>query len=101
MPARFLDLAPDRQALAFEQAGTQRGVHPGIVEKDFWVTWLLKILFSHCELGPHLVFKGGTCLSKVFGVIEFAASAFQRGVALHVRAARHHATAFVAIRLAT
>ncbi|TKS60512.1 MAG: hypothetical protein EWM72_01246 [Nitrospira sp.] len=70
MPARFLELEPDRRALAFEQAGTQRGVHPGIVEKDFWVTWLLKILFSHGELGPHLVFKGGTCLSKVFGVID-------------------------------
>ncbi len=34
-------------------------------------------------------------------IIEFVAQAFQRGVALHIRAARHHATAFVAIRLAT
>ena len=34
-------------------------------------------------------------------IIQFAAQAFQRGVALHVRAARHHATAFVAIRLAS
>ena len=34
-------------------------------------------------------------------IIRFAASAFQRGVALHVRAARHHAAAFVEIRLPT
>lgn len=34
-------------------------------------------------------------------IIRFAAPAFQRGVALHVRAAKHHATAFVAIRLTT
>ncbi len=34
-------------------------------------------------------------------IIQFATQAFQRGVVLHARAARHHATAFVAIRLAT
>ncbi len=32
-------------------------------------------------------------------IVRFAGSAFQRGVALHGRAGRHHATAFVAIRL--
>ena len=40
-----------------------------LLEKDFWVCWLLGILFeSRCAGG--LVFKGGTALSKVFGVIE-------------------------------
>jgi hypothetical protein len=40
-----------------------------MVEKDFWVSWTLAALFENPELGSHLVFKGGTSLSKVFGVI--------------------------------
>jgi len=67
---RFLALPPQRRALAFEQAATQRAVDAVLIEKDFWVCWLLGMLFSQPELGPHLVFKGGTSLSKVFGVIE-------------------------------
>ncbi len=41
-----------------------------MVEKDFWVCWLLGLLFADAELSPHLVFKGGTSLSKVYGVID-------------------------------
>jgi hypothetical protein len=67
---RFLALTPARRALAFEQAAIRRAVDAVIIEKDFWVCWLLGILFSQPELGPHLVFKGGTSLSKVFGVID-------------------------------
>jgi predicted nucleotidyltransferase component of viral defense system len=40
------------------------------VEKDFWVSWILGIIFSDSELGPHFVFKGGTSLSKVYKVID-------------------------------
>lgn len=66
----FLSLTPQRRALAFEQAATQRAVGAVIVEKDFWVCWLLAQLFSQMELAPHMVFKGGTSLSKVFGLID-------------------------------
>ena len=38
-------------------------------KNDFWVVWLLAQIFSQPELGDHAVFKGGTSLSKVFGVI--------------------------------
>src|SRR5271163_2822008 len=41
-----------------------------MVEKDFWVSWTLAVLFAHPEFASQLVFKGGTSLSKVFGVIE-------------------------------
>ena len=41
-----------------------------LIEKDFWVCWLLGLLFADPELAPHLVFKGGTSLSKVYGIIE-------------------------------
>ena len=66
----FLELPPERRALAFDQAATSRGLHSAILEKDFWVCWLLGILFSEPDLAPHLVFKGGTSLSKVYNAID-------------------------------
>ena len=41
-----------------------------VVEKDFWVCWTLKHLFEHPALSKLLIFKGGTSLSKVFGLID-------------------------------
>jgi predicted nucleotidyltransferase component of viral defense system len=70
-PARtFLALSIARRDLAFEQAAAARGLNAAILEKDFWVCWLVCVLFAQSEIGPHLVFKGGTSLSKVFGVID-------------------------------
>lgn len=41
------------------------------VEKDFWVCWTLDALFNGLEPGlPRLLFKGGTSLSKGYGLIE-------------------------------
>lgn len=54
----------------FEESARRRGVLPAITEKDFWVCWVLKKLFESRELSKHLVFKGGTSLSKVYGVID-------------------------------
>ncbi len=58
-----------RRAQAFSQAAAQRSLNEVIIEKDFWVCWALRALFSSDALAPHLVFKGGTCLSKVYGAI--------------------------------
>ncbi len=70
-PARqFLALTPERRALAFGQAATEQALDPVLLEKDFWVCWLLGVLFAEPKLAPHLVFKGGTSLSKVFNVID-------------------------------
>jgi len=54
----------------FEESALRRGVLPAITEKDFWVCWVLKKLFESKELSRYLVFKGGTSLSKVYGVID-------------------------------
>jgi hypothetical protein len=59
----------DRSDL-FRETAAQMGFHPAIVEKDFWVCWTLKHLFTHSEYGAHLIFKGGTTLSKVYCVIQ-------------------------------
>ncbi len=67
---RFLALAPERRALAFEQAAAGRAGQQVMLEKDFWVSWLLGVLFTLPDIAPHLVFKGGTSLSKAYGVID-------------------------------
>ncbi len=64
----FLALDAADRALAFEQAALRRQCSPVMVEKDFWVSWLQRELFA--ESHGSLVFKGGTSLSKVFGVID-------------------------------
>ena len=69
MKLGFLTLAEDDRRLYFEQAAITRNLSPVVMEKDFWVCWLLGILFES-EFAGSLVFKGGTSLSKVFGVIE-------------------------------
>ncbi|MEX0720603.1 MAG: nucleotidyl transferase AbiEii/AbiGii toxin family protein [Balneolaceae bacterium] len=39
------------------------------IEKDYWVTYALKTIFTH-EIGEDTIFKGGTALSKCFNLIE-------------------------------
>lgn len=69
MKLGFLALPAEERRLYFEQAALKRNASPVILEKDFWVSWLLGILFESPFAGS-LVFKGGTSLSKVFGVID-------------------------------
>lgn len=61
--------AQDRSDL-FRAAADRLGVTSAIIEKDFWVCWTLRRLYSLPTLADHLYFKGGTSLSKVFGAIE-------------------------------
>jgi hypothetical protein len=69
MKLGFLELPEDERRLYIEQAATRRSLSPMILEKDFWVCWLLGVLFES-KFAGNLVFKGGTSLSKVFGVID-------------------------------
>ena len=66
----FLSFSEDRRRTVCEQAQDKLGLPPAIIEKDFWVCWTLKKLFNLPEWGPHLTFKGGTSLSKGWGLIE-------------------------------
>ena len=70
MSNAFLSLAAQDRKLAFDDAALTLQLGAVILEKDFWVSWLLGQLFAQPELAPFLVFKGGTSLSKVFGVID-------------------------------
>jgi len=70
MSHQFLALPWADRRLAFNDAALALRLNAIILEKDFWVSWLLGLLFAQPELAPFLVFKGGTSLSKVFGVID-------------------------------
>ena len=59
----------DRRELFLESASLM-GVRAAIVEKDFWVVWVLDKIFSDKRLSKILMFKGGTSLSKVFNLIK-------------------------------
>lgn len=61
--------APERRLL-IEQTAARQGVVPVIMEKDFWVCWTLGRIFSTPDIAQHTIFKGGTSISKVFGVID-------------------------------
>ena len=70
LAASFVALPSERRSLAFAQTAARMSASSVMVEKDFWVCWLLGLLFVDPESAPHLVFKGGTSLSKVYGVID-------------------------------
>lgn len=60
----------DRRDL-FIAAARRLGTTEQNVEKDFWVCWTLDALFNGLAPGgPRLLFKGGTSLSKAYGLID-------------------------------
>lgn len=63
-------LSVTERELYFDASANESGLPFEIIEKDFWVVWILERLFSLPDLNEHLTFKGGTSLSKVYGVIQ-------------------------------
>ena len=61
--------AEDRRAF-IDEAAARRDLTPIIIEKDFWVCWTLRRLIMCPDLAGHMTFKGGTSLSKAYGIIE-------------------------------
>jgi hypothetical protein len=64
--------APQRDRLDLFLATANRlGTPIGNVEKDFWVCWTLNALYHERPANePRLLFKGGTSLSKAYGLID-------------------------------
>src|SRR5438874_13836702 len=54
----------------FSETAERMNVAEAIIEKDFWVCWVLKQLFSNKAFSGRLLFKGGTSLSKIFKAIN-------------------------------
>jgi predicted nucleotidyltransferase component of viral defense system len=67
---RFINLSEENRKAAFLKAKSEIGLPEDIIEKDFWVCWTLKELFLLDKIKHNLTFKGGTSLSKVYGLIK-------------------------------
>ena len=67
--AEFFELSAEERLEALAQAADASGRPPHLLEKDVWVVWSLRHLFT-APYAPHLVFKGGTSLSKAYGIIQ-------------------------------
>ena len=55
--------------MILEQTAIKQGLPKQAIEKDLWVTALLQIIFN-MPCADSFVFKGGTSLSKVWGLIN-------------------------------
>ncbi|VVE49490.1 hypothetical protein PCO31111_04635 [Pandoraea communis] len=62
-----LSTAEQYEALAFSSVQTGKPIH--LLEKDVWVVWVLRTLFTSA-LATDLTFKGGTSLSKAYKLID-------------------------------
>jgi hypothetical protein len=69
LPESYFHLSTKDQAGALAAGASASGRPPHLLEKDIWVVWALSTLFES-EFGAHLVFKGGTALSKAYKVIQ-------------------------------
>jgi hypothetical protein len=69
MAESYLKLSADDRLEALGVAATASGRPIHLLEKDIWVVWALQGLFES-KLGEHLVFKGGTSLSKGYRIIQ-------------------------------
>lgn len=66
----FATLPHEDRSDVFMVVAQEKGMHPAIVEKDFWVCWALDYLFGKSAFKDSFAFKGGTSLSKGFDLIE-------------------------------
>jgi len=66
----FLRLSNEDKRIVFRNTAQKRGFHESIVEKDFWVCLTLDYLFHENKWKDSFVFKGGTSLSKAYGLIR-------------------------------
>lgn len=66
----FYKASVEEKRLVFQEIAKQRKIQDFAVEKDWWVVQTLDIIFSQLEVAEHLLFKGGTSLSKAWQLIN-------------------------------
>jgi predicted nucleotidyltransferase component of viral defense system len=67
----FLSASEKDRVDTFLAASQRLGANVQYIEKDFWVCWTLDVLYHGLPGGgPRLMFKGGTWLSKAYGLIN-------------------------------
>ena len=66
---KYTDLTEVQQQELLMQANIATRIQKKNIEKDWWVTQVLKAIFA-LPYAEHLSFKGGTSLSKAWNIIE-------------------------------
>jgi len=66
---QWFNLSDNNKRDIFNQVSISNGLPAFAIEKDWWVTNVLRIIFS-LPVSEHLIFKGGTSLSKGWNLIE-------------------------------
>ncbi|MCR4664565.1 MAG: nucleotidyl transferase AbiEii/AbiGii toxin family protein [Paludibacteraceae bacterium] len=66
---KWIDYSIDERNYMLQEIATQKQISLNAVEKDWWVTAVLKALFQ-TPFAPYLLFKGGTSLSKGWQIIN-------------------------------
>ena len=66
---KWIDYNIDERNYMLQEIATQKQISLNAVEKDWWVTAVLKALFQ-TPFAPYLLFKGGTSLSKGWHIIN-------------------------------
>jgi len=67
---KVAQMSARERADVFAETAERKAVAEAIIEKDFWVCWTLRQLFSIEPFAGRLLFKGGTSLSKIFHAIN-------------------------------
>ena len=65
----FFSIPDTDKAEIYQQLSDESKIPPFAVEKDWWVVQVLATIFE-MNVGKHLVFKGGTSLSKAWNLIS-------------------------------
>ncbi|HEU0228274.1 MAG TPA: nucleotidyl transferase AbiEii/AbiGii toxin family protein [Arachidicoccus soli] len=65
----WLSLTDAQRRTSLEQTQIRSGIIPKAIEKDWWVTLVLKVLFE-LPIAQYCIFKGGTSLSKGWHLIN-------------------------------
>ena len=67
--SRWIDNKPEERLMVLTAVRNKTNLPLGAIEKDWWVTMVLKALFT-LPTAPYMFFKGGTSLSKAWEIID-------------------------------
>lgn len=65
----WINLTQEEKVQILKQTGVMKGLPAFVVEKDWWVCIILRAIFQS-QYADSIIFKGGTSLSKAYGLIE-------------------------------
>jgi len=65
----FISLSDAEKNDLILRTSAQLKISPVLIEKDFWVSWLLNKIFS-LQMSRDFTFKGGTSLSKSYDIVS-------------------------------